>query len=54
MEESKLTMLQRRIIQEAVDRGESLPPSTDRTRKSNKPEDIRVNIVMQFREIPAE
>ncbi|XP_014472357.1 PREDICTED: UPF0193 protein EVG1 homolog [Dinoponera quadriceps] len=30
MEESKLTMLQRKTIQEAVDKGESLPPSIDR------------------------
>ncbi|XP_032689044.1 UPF0193 protein EVG1 homolog [Odontomachus brunneus] len=30
MEESKLTMLQRKTIQEAVDKGESLPPSVDR------------------------
>lgn len=45
MEESKLTMLQRRTIQEAVDKGESLPPSVDRTKKEkDKAEDYEVNI----------
>lgn len=49
MEESKLTMLQRKTIQDAVDRGESLPPSTDRTKKDKNEdkdtiEDNRVNI----------
>lgn len=37
MEESKLTMLQRKMIQEAVDKGESLPPSIDR--KKTKDDD---------------
>lgn len=46
MEESKLTMLQRKTIQEAVDKGESLPSSIERTKKSkDKIEDNRVNIV---------
>lgn len=45
MEESKLTMLQRKTIQEAVDKGESLPPSIDRTKKAkDKAEDYQVNI----------
>ncbi|EFN81978.1 UPF0193 protein EVG1 isoform X1 [Harpegnathos saltator] len=49
MEESKLTMLQKKTIQEAVDKGESLPPSIDR-RKTKAGDDIttehsRVNIV---------
>lgn len=45
MEESKLTMLQRKTIQEAVDKGESLPSSIDRTKKDeDKGEDNRVNI----------
>ncbi|KAG5324385.1 EVG1 protein, partial [Acromyrmex heyeri] len=34
MEESKLSMMQRKMIQEAVDKGESLPPSIDRTKKA--------------------
>lgn len=46
MEESKLTMLQRKTIQEAVDKGESLPSSIERTKKNkDKIEDNRVNIV---------
>jgi len=45
MEESKLTMMQRKMIQEAVDKGESLPPSIDRTKKAtDKTEDYQVNI----------
>lgn len=45
MEESKLTMLQRKTIQEAVDKGESLPPPIDRTKKdTDNIEDNRVNI----------
>ncbi|XP_011143445.1 UPF0193 protein EVG1 homolog isoform X2 [Harpegnathos saltator] len=39
MEESKLTMLQKKTIQEAVDKGESLPPSIDR-RKTKAGDDI--------------
>jgi len=47
MEESKLTMLQRKTIQEAVDKGESLPSSIDRTKKgTDNAEDNRVNIAM--------
>ncbi|KAL6262229.1 hypothetical protein P5V15_007325 [Pogonomyrmex californicus] len=34
MEESKLTMLQRKTIQEAIDKGESLPPSIDKTKNT--------------------
>lgn len=46
MEESKLTMLQRKTIQEAVDKGEPLPPSINRTKKAkDKAEDYQVNIV---------
>lgn len=45
MEESKLTMLQRKTIQEAIDKGESLPPSIDRTKTAkDKAEDYQVNI----------
>lgn len=45
MEESKLTMLQRKTIQEAVDKGEPLPPSIDRTKRTkDKAEDYQVNI----------
>lgn len=45
MEESKLTMLQRKTIQEAVDKGESLPSSIERKKNKDKIEDNRVNIV---------
>lgn len=45
MEESKLTMLQRKTIQEAVDKGEPLPHSIDRTKRTkDKAEDYQVNI----------
>lgn len=48
MEESKLTMLQRKRIQEVVDKGESLPTSVDRTKEDkDKTEDNRVNIATQ-------
>jgi len=47
MEESKLSMMQRKMIQEAVDKGESLPPSIDRTKKTKaKVENYQVNIVI--------
>ncbi|XP_039306810.1 UPF0193 protein EVG1 homolog [Solenopsis invicta] len=50
MEESKLTMLQRKTIQEAIDRGESLPPSIDRTKKvKDKDEDYQVKFPSAWR-----
>lgn len=36
MEESKLTMIQRKSIQEAVDRGEPLPPPAPKTKIKEK------------------
>ncbi|XP_067213149.1 UPF0193 protein EVG1 homolog [Linepithema humile] len=50
MEESKLTMLQRKTIQEAVDKGESLPSSIDRTKKdTDNAEDNRVKMPSAWR-----
>lgn len=50
MEESKLTILQRKTIQEAVDKGESLPPSVDVVRKNkNKIQDDRINLPNTWR-----
>lgn len=47
MEESKLTVLQRKTIQQAVDKGESLPASIDPPLKKNKVQDNQVNILVQ-------
>lgn len=45
MDESKLTMLQRRTIQGIVDRGESLPRSADKMAKDkDKIENNQVNV----------
>ncbi|XP_070157763.1 UPF0193 protein EVG1 [Polyergus mexicanus] len=50
MEESKLTMSQRKTIQEAVDKGESLPSSIERTKKNiDKIEDNRVKSSIAWR-----
>ncbi|XP_018347510.1 PREDICTED: LOW QUALITY PROTEIN: UPF0193 protein EVG1 homolog [Trachymyrmex septentrionalis] len=50
MEESKLSMMQRKMIQEAVDKGESLPPSIDRTKKAkDKVEDYQVKFPNAWR-----
>ncbi|KAL0116487.1 hypothetical protein PUN28_009862 [Cardiocondyla obscurior] len=50
MEESKLTMLQRKMIQEAVDKGESLPPSINRGKEiKNKAEDYQVKFPSAWR-----
>lgn len=51
MEESKLTMLQRKTIQNAVDKGEPLPLnlSVERTRKKeDKIEDNGVSVTLKM------
>jgi len=47
MDESRLTMLQRKTIQQAMDKGESLPPSVDVAKKSrDKLQDDRVHTLI--------
>lgn len=50
MEESKLTMMQRKSIQEAINRGDSLPPPTPISKREKEVDEIQVmhNIKIKF------
>lgn len=44
MEESKVGMSQRKVIQDAIDKGESLPPPRKSTEDKQKSKEPQVNV----------